>query len=106
MIQSNTKIQAGWAHGGFYQIFIFRVFFSFNAAASVDYVYLQAGRVRPGGGGGMGVKANLIFFVMGGCGGVQNKLEQKSRGSRQIFFSIISIGIFFFSNGRVRQEGG
>ena len=27
MIQSNKTIQAGWAHGFFYQIFIFRVFF-------------------------------------------------------------------------------
>ena len=40
---------------------------SFNAAASVDYIYLQAGRVRPGGGGG--VKANLIFLSWGTVGG-------------------------------------
>ena len=62
MIQSNKKIQAGWAHGGFYQIFIFRVFFSFNAAASVDYIYLQAGRVRPGGEGSGGSRPNFFFY--------------------------------------------
>ena len=78
-------------------------FFSFNAAASVDYIYLQAGRVRPGGGGG--VKANLIFLSWG-LWGVQNKLEQKSRGVKANFFYITFIWIIFFLNVRVRQEGG
>ena len=52
---------------GVFTKYLFLGSFSFNAAASVDYIYLQAGRVRPGGGGL--VRANLIFIVMGGCGG-------------------------------------
>ena len=52
---------------GFFTKYLFLgFFFSFNAAASVDYIYLQAGRVRPGGMGGQG---QFDFFVMGGCGG-------------------------------------
>ena len=102
MIQSNKKIQAGCAHGGFYQIFIFRVFFSLNAAASVDYIYLQAGRARPGGGGRQG---QFDFFCHGGLWEVQNKLEQKSRGVKANFFSYNFHRDYFFSTGRVRQEG-
>ena len=99
MIQSNKKIQAGWEHGGSYQICIFRVFFSFNAVASPDYISLQARRVRPGGGVGV-VKANFIFLSWGTVGGrgVQNKFG----GSRQIniFFSITSVRITFLVERR------
>ena len=62
---SIKKIQAGWAHGGFYQIFILSVFFSFIAVASVDYIYLRAGRVRLRG---WGVKSNFIFLPWGAVG--------------------------------------
>ena len=67
---------------GFYQIFIFRVFFSFNAVASVDYFYLPAGRV----------KVILIFFARGAVG-VQNKFEQESKGvkANYYFFSVTSV---------------
>ena len=34
----------------------------------MDYIYLQAGRVRPGAGVG-GIKANLIFLSWGAVGG-------------------------------------
>ena len=57
---------------------IYFYLFSFNAVASVDHIYLLAGRVRPGMG--VLVKANLIFFAsgaVGGGGGVG--------GSRQFF---------------------
>ena len=59
---------------------------------------------RPGVGGGGWVKANLIIFSRGGD---QNKFKQKSRGAKIIFFlSITFVRNTFFSNGRVRQEGG
>ena len=84
---------------GFFTKYLFLVFFfSFNAAASVDYIYLQAGRVRPGGVGGQG---QFDFFVMGGCGGFKQIRTKKAN-----FFSITFIWIIFFSNGGLRQEGG
>ena len=48
-VRTADTFQAGWAHGGFEQIFVLRGFFSFNAVASLDYITLQAGIVRPGG---------------------------------------------------------
>ena len=44
--------------GGFNK-YLFLGSFSFNAVASVDHIYLPAGRV----------KANLIFFARGAVGG-------------------------------------
>ena len=44
-----------------------------------------------------------------GLWGLQNKFEQKSKGGQgKLFFifSITFVRITFFSNGRVRQEGG
>ena len=46
--------------------------------------------------------------VMKGCGGFKTNLNKKVRGSRQIiiiFFYNLHPD-YFFSNGRVRQEGG
>ena len=43
-------------------IFILRVFLSCNAVASLDHISLQAGRVRPRGGG------SRQFFCRGGVG--------------------------------------
>ena len=42
-------------HGGSYQILIFRVFFSFNAVASLDYISLR-------GGGGIIFFFKFFFF--------------------------------------------
>ena len=64
--------------GGFNKYLIL-IFFSFNAVASVDYIYLRVGRVRPGGGGGAGFKAKLIFWLGGAVRGIK-KIEQKRRG--------------------------
>ena len=66
----------------------------------ITFIYRQGGSGRRGGGGG--VKANLIFLSWG----VQNKLEQKSRGVKANFFLYNFHLDYFFSNGRVRQEGG
>ena len=105
MIPSNKKILAGWAHGGSYQIFIFRVFFSFNAVASLDYISLRAGGGgQAGGGWGGGGQGQSDFFVMGDCGGFKTNLGVL--GKLRYFFSITSVRITFFSNGRVMQEGG
>ena len=90
--------------GGFNK-YLFRVFFSFNALASVDYIYLRAWGVRPGVGG---LKGNLIFIVRGAVGAFKTNLNKKVGGSRQIilFFSITSVRITFSSNRRVGQERG
>ena len=50
--------------------------FSFIAVASVDNIYLRAGRVRLRG---WGVKANFIFLPWGGCGseGFKTNLNKK-----------------------------
>ena len=42
------------------------LFFSFNAVASLDYIYLRAGRVRPGGRGDQG---QFDFFLSWGAVG-------------------------------------
>ena len=52
--------------GGFNKYLFLGYFFSFNAVASVDYIYLRMGRVRPRGGG---FKANLIFIARGAMEG-------------------------------------
>ena len=65
---------------------VFILWLSFNAVASVDYIYLRAGRV---------------------CGGFKTNLNRKVGGSRQIviiFFYNLRLH-YFFSNGKVRQEG-
>ena len=59
------KNQAVWAHGGIYQIFILRVFLSFKAVASVDYISFWALSVRPG----VGVSVNFINILPGGRAG-------------------------------------
>ena len=46
----SIKIRQGGHMGGFNDINL-KFFFSFNAVAAVDYIYLRVGRVRPGGGG-------------------------------------------------------
>ena len=76
VIKANKKNQTGWAHGGGggWQIFIL-VFFSYNAVTSLDYISLQAERVRPGVRG----QGQFDFFDREAAGG-QNKLEQKNRG--------------------------
>ena len=49
---------------------ISRVFFSFNAVASVLCIYLRVGRVRPRGGGGWcRLEGKFDFFCQGGYGG-------------------------------------
>ena len=79
-------------------------FFLFSAVASVDYIYLRAGRVRPGG---EVVNANLVLFARGAVGGSKQIGTKKWGGqSKLFFFSIIFVRITFFSNGRVRQERG
>ena len=58
---------------------------------------------------GLGGQVQFHFLAMGGCGsgGFKTNLNKKYGGSRQIFFfSITSARITFFSNVRVRQEGG
>ena len=71
MIQSNKKNSGRvGTHGGSYQILIFRVFFSFNAVASLDYISLQAGGGgggQVGGWGGGGFRQINIFFFYNFC---------------------------------------
>ena len=67
----------------------------------ITFIYRQGGSGR-GGGGGQG---QFDFFCHGGLWGFQNKLEQKSRGQGNFFFYNFHRD-YFFSNGRVRQEGG
>ena len=71
----------------------------------MDYIYLRAGTVRPGG---VRVKTNLIFLSWGALGGSKQIITKKWGGGRGnfFFFSITSVRITFFSNVRVRQEGG
>ena len=71
----------------------------------MDYIYLRAGRVRLRG---WGVKSNFIFLPWGAVGvGVQNKFEQKIGGVKAIFFFFYNLSPdYFFSNVRIRQEGG
>ena len=84
--------------GGFDKYLILD-FFSFNAVASVDYIYLRVGRVRPGGGGGDGrLQGLFIYFLPGGYEGVKNKFEQKEGGSRQIII-FKTPGLLFFQTG-------
>ena len=63
-------------------------FFSFNAVASVDYIYFRAVRVRPGSG--VGVQSQFDFFCQGGIGGFKTNLNKKVGAARQFFFSITS----------------
>ena len=93
MIQSNKKVQAGWAHGGFYQIFIFRFFFHLMQQHRwITFIYRQGGSGQGGGGQGQ-----FDFFCHGGLWGVQNKLEQKSRrGKANFFFYNFHLDYFFF----------
>ena len=46
------------------------------------------------------------FFVMGDCGGFKTFFRVLHVGKLIYFFSITSVRITFFSNGRVMQEGG
>ena len=55
--------------GGFNKYLIWGVFFSFNAVASVDYICLRVGRVRPGGGGGYNLRPDYFFFKQEGQAG-------------------------------------
>ena len=45
----------------------------------------MGGKGQAGGGGGR-VKANLIFFAMGGCGGFKTNLNKKVGRIKAIFF--------------------
>ena len=74
-------------------------FFLFNIVASVDYIYLWAGRVGPKGG--CGVKANLIFFARGGgVGGLKQICTEKWGWSRNFFFLYNHrLDYFFFQMG-------
>ena len=59
-----------------------------------------------GGGGGQG---QFHFYCHGGGlweWGVQNKFEQKIGGVKAIFFFYNLSPDYFFSNVRIRQEGG
>ena len=51
--------------GGFNKYLFLGSYFLFTAVA-VDYIYLRAGRVRPGG---EVVNANLVLFARGAVGG-------------------------------------
>ena len=57
------------------------------------------------GWGGFG-QGQFDFFVMGDCGGLKTNLGVLHVGKLIYFFSITSVRITFFSNGRVMQEGG
>ena len=62
----------------------------------MDYIYLRAGRVRPGGG--VRVKTNLIFLSWGALGG-SKQIITKKWGGRQIiiiFFYNLRRDDFFF----------
>ena len=61
----------------------------------MDYIYLQAGRVRLGGTGVVGGQSQFDFFGQGGCGGFKTNLNKK------VGESITYVRISFFSNGRV-----
>ena len=64
---------------------------------------------REGQAGGVMVKTNLIFLSWGALGGSKQIITKKwGGGTRQIIiiFFITSVRITFFSNVRVRQEGG
>ena len=63
--------------GGGLHIFIFRVFLSFKAVASVDYISFSGGEVQAGGGVEM-VNANLIIFLQAG-----GEFKQKRVGGDQ-----------------------
>ena len=55
-----------WGGGGLH-IFIFRVFLSFKAVASVDYISFSGGEVQAGGGGGVGDgQCQFDYFSAGG----------------------------------------
>ena len=72
--------------GGFNKYLILD-FFSFNAVASVDYIYLRVGRVRPGGGGGAGwtgFKAYLFIFCQGAMRGLKTNLNKKKGGQGKL----------------------
>ena len=72
----------------------------------MDYIYLRAGRVRLRGWG----SSPFSFSCHGGLWewGVQNKFEHKNRGGggKAIFFFYNLSPDYFFSNVRIRQEGG
>ena len=80
-------------------------FFSFIAVASVDYIYLRAGRVRLRG---WGVKSNFIFLPWGAVGvGGSKQIRTKNRGGQGNFFFFYNLSPdYFFSTVRIRQEGG
>ena len=96
MIQANLKNSGRVGTWVFFTKYLFLgFFFSFNAAASVDYLYLQAGRLRPGGVGGQG---QFHFFVMGG--------SKQIRTKKANFFSITFIWIIFFFKWEVKAGRG
>ena len=57
------------------------------------------------GWGGFG-QGQFDFFVMGNCGGFKTNLGVLHVGKLIYIFSITSVRITFFSNGRVMQEEG
>ena len=95
------KIQTGWGGGGGLTNIYFKVFFPINAVASLDYICLRVGRVRPVGVGERGLKANLIKKIARGTGGGSNRFEQTLRiplflggggGVKAIFYNLLSSG--------------
>ena len=77
MIKTNQKKSSMvgiWGGGGFNKCLM--IYFSFNAAASLDYISLHYGRGGSGRGEGGGVKVNLFLFLPwggGGAGGQQRR---------------------------------
>ena len=77
------KNQIGWTHGGGGDAskYFFK-FFLYTAIASLDYISLQAGRVRPGVGQGGSRQIIIVSFRMGGYvrkGNDQGLLKKSDR---------------------------
>ena len=67
-----------WGGGGLTDIY-FKVFLSYNAVASLDYISLRAGRVKPGVG-------DQGHFFARGQAGVKTNLNKKKRGQGKLLF--------------------